>query len=409
MNPAVSVQRTRPAKKKYSPLFLAVFAVLLVSTTICVGGVLVGILSAKLEHHDTICFWASGNLLVHRTNPYDRQAIQQIQASVGFPIQQSNAFVTRNPPSALFLMAPIGLLGPKVALIIWALFLAGCLILSVWSVLTLVKDTYERGYLLLAWFFAPALCCIEMGQTGLIVLLGLALFLRFHDKRPLWAGAGLSLCATKPHLLLPFGVVLLAWVAVRKRWWVLYGAAAAIALESLIAVAFDPAIWLQYCAMVRTEHFAGEFIPTIGAMLRFLINRTAMWLEFVPALLGCGWALWYFFRNRNRWDWREHGSLLTLVSLVVAPYAWFTDQVVALPAILFVLLGANKPRRGSVTLLMAIMSATAVQMVTVSSLFFKPDMFLSVAWLGWYLYATSRGADKDVIEIEDSTLSRANS
>jgi len=382
-----SAGKRKPAKK-HSPLFLAVFPVFLIATIITVAGVLIGVLAAKPSHHDTQWFWASGNLLAHGNNPYDREALRQIELSLGLPLK-NQVMMTLNPPSTFFLLAPLGLLTPREGVFAWSLLLAAFLILSVQAIRAMVDHPDERGYVLLAWFFPPALCCIEVGQTGLITLLGLALFLRFHESRPWWAGAALSLCAVKPHLLLPFGVVLLAWIVARKRWAVLSGAILALVVESLIAMALDHSIWTHYRAMMRTERFADEFIPTLGVGLRFLIDRQAMWLEFVPAALGCVWGLWYFWRNRQKWDWRTHGSLLTLVSLAVAPYAWLTDQVLAIPAILFALLGAKKPRKGSVTVLMAILSLTAIQMMTTKSLFFKPDMLLGVVWVAWYLYATS--------------------
>jgi hypothetical protein len=382
----VSAGAKRQAKK-HSPVFLAVFAVFLIATIVTVAGVLIGVLSAKPSHHDTQWFWASGNLLVHGNNPYDRESLRQIELSLGLPLK-NQVMMTLNPPFAFFLLAPLGLLTPREGVFAWSLLLAAFLILSVQAIRSIVDHPYERGYVLLAWFFPPALCCIEVGQTGLITLLGLALFLRFHESRPWWAGAALSLCAVKPHLLLPFGVVLLAWIVARKRWTVLSGGILALVAESLIAMALDHAIWTHYRAMMRTERFADEFIPTLGVGLRFVIDRQAMWLEFVPAALGCAWGLWYFWRKRERWDWRTHGSLLTLVSLAVAPYAWLTDQVLAIPAILFALLSAKGPRRGSVTLLMAIMSLTSIQIMTTKSLFFKPDMLLGVVWIAWYLYAT---------------------
>jgi hypothetical protein len=172
----------------------------------------------------------------------------------------------------------------------------------------------------------------------------------------------------------------------RRRWTALIGAAALIAFEGLFAMLFDHAIWSHYRAMMRTEGFEGYFIPTLGVALRFAINRAAMWIEFIPAALGCAWGLWYFARNRNQWDWRTHGSLLTLVSLVAAPYSWFTDQVIALPAILFVLLGAQKPRRGGLTLLLALMSAGALEMMLLS-IYSKIHIAQAIAWLTWYLYA----------------------
>lgn len=384
--PALKISDSPASAKRYSPVFLAVFAVFLIATTICVAGTLLGVVAAQPSHHDTQWFWASGHLLAHGRNPYDRGAIRAIEISLGLQIK-SFVPMTLNPPYAFFLFIPLGLLGPREGVVAWSLMLALFLWLSVVAVRSMREQPYERAYLWLACCFAPALCCIEMGQTGLIVLLGLALFLRFYESAPFWAGAALSLCAVKPHLLLPFGVVLIAWVLKRRRWSVLAGAAAALAVESLIAIAFDHAIWAQYRAVLRTEHFVDEFIPTLGVALRYAVDRTAMWVEFVPAAAGCAWGLWYFSRNRKRWDWRTHGSLLVMVSLVAAPYSWFTDQVIALPTILFALTGPRPPRRGSLTLLLAVMSAGAIEMMFTKSLYFKPYLWEGVAWLAWYVYA----------------------
>jgi len=247
---------------------------------------------------------------------------------------------------------------------------------------------------LLTRFFPPALSFIEVGQTGLLTMAGVALFLRFHESRPVWAGAALSLCAVKPHLLLPFGVVLLAWMIARRKWALLFSAVLGLFAESLIAMAFDHAVWSHYLAAMRTERIVDEFVPTFGVALRFMVDRTAMWVEFIPAALGCMWAGWYYWRNQRQWDWRAQGSVLVLVSLAVAPYAWLTDQVLAIPPILFALTGSRAPARGSVTLLMVILTLTAAQMMSNLSLYFKPDMALGFVWLSWYLYATSGGPNQ---------------
>lgn len=375
--------------KKYSPIFLAVFAVFLIATMICVAGTLIGVLSAEPSHHDTQWFWASGKLLVHGQNPYDREAVRGNERSLGLVVMGKDVPMPRNPPSTLFLMTLIGFLGPREAVIGWSLLLAFFFAVSVLAIRDMADAPFERGYVLLMWCFAPALSCIEVGQTGLIMLVGLALFLRFHESRPLWAGAALSLCVAKPHLLLPFGVVVLAWIVAQRKWVILSGVLAALAIESLFPMALYASVWPHYFAAMRTERVLDEFIPTFGTALRFLVNRNALWLEFVPAALGCVWAGWYFWRNRKQWDWRTHGSVVTLVSLVVTPYSFFTDQVLAIPAILFALMSAGGPRRGSVTLLMTIMIAAAADMIASPSLFFKPDMILGLVWLGWYLYATS--------------------
>jgi hypothetical protein len=393
MSSTAPIDGVTTGTKRHPRLFLAVFAVFLIATTICVVGACLGILQSRLGNHDTRWFWASGHLLVHGANPYDQNAVGQMQTAVGIRVTGND--VVRNPPSALFLVVPLGLLGPKEGVIALSLLLAASFILAVLAMRATLDQPFDHRYLLLAWCFAPALCCIEVGQTGVVLLLGLTLFLRFHESHLFWAGAALSLCAFKPHLFLPFGVVLLVWIIARKRWAILGGAVVALVVESAITMLFDPRVWIHYQAAMRTQGFADLVVPTLGVMLRFLIDRTAMWLEFIPAILGSVWAIWYYFRNREHWDWRTQGSLLTLVSLVVAPYSWFTDQAIALPAILFALTGARRPRRGSLTLLLAVMSAGAIEMTMSSSLYFRPYMWQGVAWLAWYVYATSGTAQPD--------------
>jgi uncharacterized membrane protein (UPF0127 family) len=43
-------------------------------------------------------------------------------------------------------------------------------------------------------------------------------------------------------------------------------------------------------------------------------------------------ALAYFRRHRGDRDWMAHGSLLMLVSVLVAPYTWLMDQAILIPA-----------------------------------------------------------------------------
>lgn len=360
--------------------FLLVTAVNLVHTVFFV-------LEARLGHHDTRWFWASGQLLVHGSNPYDQDAVGRLQAALGIPVETNN--ILRNPPTALFLVIPLGFLQGWEAVPVWSFLLAVCLGISVLVLRTMLPETYPKWYLWMALCFAPAVCCVGAGQTGVFVLLGLTLFLRFRESRPFLAGAAFSLSALKPHLLLPFGVVLIAWIITRKRWSVVPGLLAAMAVQSLIGMAFDHHVWSHYFAAMRSQDLTNLYIPTLGAALRSGIDGSAVWLEFVPVAAGCIWALWYFVRNREQWDWTTHGSLLTLVSMVTAPYSWFTDQAIALPAILFALAGEGKLRRGSLTLLLFLMILATLERLVTQTLFFEPFWWQGVAWLLWYLYATS--------------------
>jgi hypothetical protein len=104
----------------------------------------------------------------------------------------------------------------------------------------------------LGFAFTPALICITIGQTSLLALLGLVLFLRFHRCHPFSAGAALWLCALKPHLFLPFAAALLAWIVVSRSYRLLAGAATALALTSAAAFLVDPTAWPDYIRLMRS-------------------------------------------------------------------------------------------------------------------------------------------------------------
>ncbi len=186
----------------------------------------------------------------------------------------------------------------------------------------------------LAVSFAPALICLFIGQTALFSLLGLTLFLRLYRERPFLAGLALWLCALKPHLFLPFWVVLLVWVVLSRSYKIVAGAAVALAASSTLAYLIDPTAWRDYAQMMQAPGIAKEFIPCLSDAMRLWLSPQTIWLQYLPAVLACIWALVYFWRRRNAWDWMRDGSLLMLVSILAAPYCWLYDQAVLIPALL---------------------------------------------------------------------------
>jgi hypothetical protein len=63
--------------------------------------------------------------------------------------------------------------------------------------------------------------------------------------------------------------------------------------------------------------------------------------------------------------------------------------VIVLPALLFTMLSARLPRRGSLTWLLVAMSLIAIEVVRGSGFYFRPNVVLSLMWLAWYVYAVS--------------------
>jgi hypothetical protein len=228
--------------------------------------------------------------------------------------------------------------------------------------------------------------CLINGQSSLFALLGLTLFLRLHRTQPFWAGVALWLCALKPHLFLPFGVVLLLWIVLTRTYKILLGGALALAASCAVSWWMDPLAWGQYRQMLHTSGIEWEFIPCFSVLLRIWFSQGAIWLQYVPASLGCAWALAWFWRRRATWDWIVDGSLLMLVSIVVAPYSWLFDQCLAIPALLR---GAYLTRFRSLLVTLALLSSL-IELAMFGNLL-KPSavylwtLWAAPGWLAWYL------------------------
>ena len=335
---------------------------------------------------DFVEYWASGQQLLHRANPYDANAILRIERSLrGFP-SDIPAMVMGNAPPALLLVLPLGFLGARSGEILWSLVLLACLVASV-RMVRKIHGAPKNQLHYLGYSFGPALACAAAGQASLFVLLGLALFLRFHRSRPFLAGASLWLCALKPQIFLPFGLVLLAWIIASRRYRVLIGVASALGFSTAVAFVLDPLAWTQYRQMMSVLRYDRIPIPCLSMVLRRSISPNTMWLQYLPAFLGCVWALAYFRRHRTDWDWMAHGSPLMLVSVLVAPYTWLVDQSVLIPALLH---GLYLTRSRTLVALLALASA-AIEIAPLRGMELLHSSFYlwtAPGWLAWYLYAT---------------------
>ena len=187
----------------------------------------------------------------------------------------------RNPPWALPLVLPLGLVGLRVGAFLWSLLIFASLAASV----RLLWQMQGRPPNRLHWIglsFGPALVCAIMGQSSVFVLLGYVLFLYLYRTRPFLAGISLWLCALKPHLLIPFIVVLLAWIIYSRSYKIMAGAAVALAASCALAYLLDPTAWGDYLNMMHAAKLEKEYIPCLIVALR-LLAQPAFLVAPVPA------------------------------------------------------------------------------------------------------------------------------
>ena len=370
-----------PSKREFTALFIAIACALSAVYTILFLSVL-SFNPATIARRDFIVYWATGRQLVQHGNPYDPDAINRIERDAGF--RGPGSYYMRNTPWALPLAYPLGYFSPTASALPWSLVMLALLIASVRILWKLFGDAGTH----LAWLgycFPPALYCVDLGQTSILMLFGLSVFLRLHKSRPFLAGAALWLCTLKPHLFLPYALILLVWIIVSRSYRILAGSAAAFAVGALVTSLVDPAAWSQYSYYMRTSVITREFTPCLGDLLRDRINPSAEWIAFIPAVFACIWALIYFWPRRHHWDWLENGSPLLLVSLLVAPFGWIFDQSLALPAVLFAV--SRNPSQTMLSVLALIYVLIEVQIVSPFGLHSAIYLWIAPAWLVWYLFA----------------------
>lgn len=371
-----------PKKADYADLLIALACGLTIAAT-ALFLALLPLAQHLAGSRDYVVYWATGQQLAHHANPFDTAAMGQLEHAAGFTGHGS--YFMRNPPWSLPLALPLGYMSARVAALPWSLLMLGLLVLSVrilWRMFGRPRSHIEW----LGYCFPPALICVVAGQTAILLLTGLVLFLWLYRSRPFWAGASLWLCTLKPHLFLPWAVVLLVWIVVNRSYRILAGAITALAASCALTALIDPAAWSQYIHWADRSGITHEFMPCFSVWLRDLINPAAHWLVFVLPAIGCVWALAWFWPRRHSWDWLEHGNLVMLVSILVAPYCWLWDHSLAIPALLYA--AARTPSRKVLAALAALLIVLQLQpYVFQVGLNSKLFLWPAAAWVAWYLIA----------------------
>jgi Glycosyltransferase family 87 len=248
------------------------------------------------------------------------------------------------------------------------------------------------AFLLAGYLFAPVPACLVAGQVGLLLSLGMTLFLAWEQERPFWAGTALMLPMVKPHIFALLWPILAIWILARRKWSLLVGFLTAFAIAMAIALAFDPAVFIHYREMLRQQAIQNEFIPALSGMIRALFFHHRFWVQFVPLVLGLLWSAWYYWRNRETWNWQRHGVALLVVTVLTTPYAWMTDEAVLLPAVLqgVVWLTATKLKLRTqmiivlfILLNILLLLIVAFQIPPATGIYFWSNL----VWFSWYLYA----------------------
>ena len=307
-------------------------------TGVAVGGIVLGIVVLLLfgptMMNDFVEYWAAGALNLSGQNPYDPVLMLELQRSVGYA--GDRALLMLNPPPVLTLVMPFGALPYRPAALLWLLLNTAAL---VWSC-TILWDL-AGGPRRLRWVayicgvvFLPTLLALLLGQISILLLLGLALFLRFvREGRMVAAGAATTLLLVKPHVVYLVGAALVVWWLRSRDRRVLLGVALG-GIGFLVPLAFNPAVYAQHFELSQVVSLTHFPTSTLGSLLRLAArDPNRFGLQFVPMVLGLAYLATRLRRSRfAEWDWDREMPLLVVVSLATAAYGWVFDQVVLLVA-----------------------------------------------------------------------------
>jgi hypothetical protein len=288
----------------------------------------------NIETDDFVEYWAAGRLNVTDGNPYAANELMALQLQAGW--DEAMPLMMWNPPPALTVVMPFGLLDYQLARPLWLLIslmlVAGCTEV-LWRLYGGKPEQHLWG-LLASIFFFPTLQVLDVGQIGVWILVGLVGFtVSMQHKRWAAAGAALILIALKPHVTYLIWVALGLWWLRRRVWTLVAGFLAILLLTWLVPTLVNPQVTSQYLEAVRTAPPLYWMTATLGSLLRLWFGPEREWLQFAPSLLGLGWLAWQWHQHAATWDWAKELPLLLLVSTITMSFGWPFDLVVLIPAV----------------------------------------------------------------------------
>jgi hypothetical protein len=316
--------------------------------------------SEYLPSDDFMRFWASGRLNIQSGNPYDPLRIEQIQIEAGSLASGLSAnSIMLNPPWAVALFMPFGLLNYPISRLIWLLTSTSLILISSLLLWRIYAGCPKQRWLalLVVFIFAPTISVLEKGQITSLLLLGIVGFLYFTvmDRNDWLAGISLALVSIKPQVAFLFWIGLLFWVIQQRRWLIPISTLITILSLTLIAMFFNPQIIKQFLGMLQSYQISDWAVPTIGSYLRyFWLGLGKFWPQFVPSILGSIWFIYYWYKHHKSWNWSDELPRVLLVSLLTSPYYWTYDLVILIPAVLLAVIWMTSDWKRWSTLIFAL-------------------------------------------------------
>ena len=313
---------------------------------------------------DYICYWATGKIMLSGQSPYDVDLQTRVQHESGWDKQKDGlgAFdflPYYYPPWFAMLtvaLVPLGYYGGKVT---WFVLSADLVLLTGYLLRKTIPGVPPAVPLVAIPIFIFTVVTIVIGQTTPLILFLIAVAWRLLEaRRDRTAGFALAWLTIKPQLTILVLPGVLLWAARRRRWGVVVGFAATLAVLALASWLLIPG-WLgQMLDAPRQTPPPTENSPWIGTTW-FLLLKSAGFRS---------WSFWALYAlvavpllatvlktslDRSK-PLHDVLALGLLAACIVAPYGRNYDfPVLLIP--LFVLLGTRLSENAGAVLLAALL------------------------------------------------------
>ncbi|HUT16183.1 MAG TPA: glycosyltransferase family 87 protein [Anaerolineae bacterium] len=293
---------------------------------------------------DLAAYWGSATLLLHGQDPYDLQALLDLERSLGWTGPEP--VVAWNPPIAQVLLLPLGAMSFQAAAVFWLIVnpvLIALAAICAWSRLRPALHRFAIiGAPILAFSFAPSLHTVLEGQITTFVLLGLVGYLFFRSRgQESLAGACCVALLVKPQLVYLLVPLLFVDAARERRWSAMTGFVVTLAAFLGVATYLYPGWPISYVQLLLSPFSPSlhpYVTPTVSSLLSVCFNTTIgryLWVLVLPLAIGVFWRYGRGLDSDTLLNTALLGSLLT------TPFAWASDQIVLLVPILQVVARAT--------------------------------------------------------------------
>lgn len=278
---------------------------------------------------------------------YDFESLRAAQVALGGEFRRYGGWF--NPPTFLFVTAPLALLPYVTAFFVWlavsfAVFAAG---------LWVVRPGWGT---ILAGFAAPAtFVCVWFGQNGFLTAGLLGLWLGLVDRRPWLAGVFLGLLTYKPQFGLAFPIVLMA----SGRWRTfLVAAGTALALAAAAGAVFGLEAWRAFPDAVggAARRYMGqepETLMSVYGTVMLLIGREGPALMLHAAVAVAATVLAALIWRSDAGTAEARAASAMAAGFLGSPYSFAYDAVALATAAAF-LLRTERPWGQKLAILLAL-------------------------------------------------------